>query len=278
MKFSLIVATVGRTAQLARLLESIGAQIWRDFELIVVDQNEDDRLAPLLAPYRDRFEMKHLRSARGLSRARNVGLAQVDGGVIAFPDDDCWYAADILARTAEYLDANPSVAGLTGRIKDGRGNARGRWARHAGAVTKLGLFNRINSITFFVRHEAVERIGGFDETLGLGAPTPWQGGEEYDYVVRMLEAGFTINYDPGLVIFHDEFPSPDESAVTRAHRMCLGTGRFLNKHRYPAWYLSYWFGGSVGLAALALITGKPSHAKYHWVSAIGKIRGWAARA
>lgn len=44
-RFSLIVATIGRTAEFSVLLESLAGQETRDFELIVVDQNPDDRLS-----------------------------------------------------------------------------------------------------------------------------------------------------------------------------------------------------------------------------------------
>ncbi|MGA8056526.1 MAG: glycosyltransferase family A protein, partial [Burkholderiales bacterium] len=74
LRLSLVLATVGRTDEAARFLASLDRQGVGDIELVVVDQNEDDRLVPLLAPYRDRFTVRHLRSAPGLSRARNVGL------------------------------------------------------------------------------------------------------------------------------------------------------------------------------------------------------------
>jgi hypothetical protein len=46
--FALILATVGRTVELNRLFDTLAAQSYRDFEVIVVDQNRDDRLLPVL--------------------------------------------------------------------------------------------------------------------------------------------------------------------------------------------------------------------------------------
>ena len=92
MKFSLILATLNRTGEVDYLLKTLDRQTYRNFELIVVDQNADDRLVPLLAPYQANFPILHLQSAKGLSRARNVALEHVSGDIVAFPDDDCAYA------------------------------------------------------------------------------------------------------------------------------------------------------------------------------------------
>ena len=53
-RLSLIVATLGREAELSRCLGSLAAQTSRDFEVVVVDQNADDRLAALLDRERTR--------------------------------------------------------------------------------------------------------------------------------------------------------------------------------------------------------------------------------
>ena len=50
-RFSLIVCTVDRVAPLGRLLASLAAQSMTDFEIIVVDQNADERVAPILGPW-----------------------------------------------------------------------------------------------------------------------------------------------------------------------------------------------------------------------------------
>ena len=105
-RFDLVVATVDRTDDLAALLESLDAQTYRGFRLVVVDQNGDDRVAQLLE-VRPSVETLHLRSPRGLSRARNVALPLLTAELVAFPDDDCLYRADLLERVARRFERTP---------------------------------------------------------------------------------------------------------------------------------------------------------------------------
>jgi len=84
--FDLVVATVGRTDELGRLLDSIAAQEYGPLRVVVVDQNDDERLAPILAGRA--LELEHVRSPLGLARARNAGLEVLERDVVAFPDDD----------------------------------------------------------------------------------------------------------------------------------------------------------------------------------------------
>src|ERR1700754_3487501 len=85
--FSLIVCTVDRSDQLERLFASLKVQRYTDFEVILVDQNLDDRLAGLVEGYSPSFTIRHIRSERGISRARNNGMAIATGSYICFPDD-----------------------------------------------------------------------------------------------------------------------------------------------------------------------------------------------
>ena len=108
---SLVVATVDRVAELERLLASLEAQSFQDFEVLVVDQNEDERLAPVMARH-PRLRLSHLRSERGVSRARNVGLRAAQGEIVAIPDDDCWYPENLLASVAEWFQSHPEYGAL----------------------------------------------------------------------------------------------------------------------------------------------------------------------
>ena len=96
---SMVVATLGRSSELELLFASLAAFGRRDFEIILVDQNKDERLAPIVAAWGERLNIRHLRTDRpGVCRARNLGAAEARGTWLMFPDDDCWYPADLLER------------------------------------------------------------------------------------------------------------------------------------------------------------------------------------
>src|SRR5258706_3565716 len=90
MRFSLILATINRTAELEIFLNSLKLQTFRDFELIVVDQNSDYRLAPILENYAGVFPINNLRSEKGLSRARNKAIMAAGVENLAVTKADCW--------------------------------------------------------------------------------------------------------------------------------------------------------------------------------------------
>src|SRR5262245_7608092 len=98
--FSLVIPTIHRTQELSRLLGSLAPQVpglgeAGDLEVLVVDQNPDDRLLPVLEPYRTRFKLVHLKApSLGQSHAKNLGIRSASGRYMAFPDDDCFYAED----------------------------------------------------------------------------------------------------------------------------------------------------------------------------------------
>jgi glycosyltransferase involved in cell wall biosynthesis len=279
MKFSLIVATIRRTDEMHRLLESLEAQTRRDFEVIVVDQNPDDRLVPILDRFTGVLDLHCIRCPRGLSRARNAGLKLIMGDVVAFPDDDCWYPGDLLQRVAEYLESNPRIDGLTGRAVDGEGrNSSARWSTSPGILSDFSLFSRGISIGIFLRRKVVDRVGGFDESLGLGSGTPWGSGEESDYLIRAVNRGFAVMYRPDLVVFHDDKTATyDETARQRAYSYSMGMGRLLRKHRYPSWFFGYMCARPFGGTLIALLRGRSTRARYHAAVLRGRIEGWTAK-
>ena len=129
--FSLIVATLNRVTELDRFLVSLEEQSYRDFEVVVVDQNPDDRLVPMLALH-PRLAIRHLRSERGLARARNVGLRAARGDIIAVPDDDCWYSEDCLMRVSEWFERFPEYSLLSTCSRDEAGvEVASRWPRQS---------------------------------------------------------------------------------------------------------------------------------------------------
>jgi glycosyltransferase involved in cell wall biosynthesis len=278
--FDIIVPTVGRVDQVDRLLTSVAAQSYGAFRLIVVDQNPDDRLVPVLERYRRDMTILRLTSSeRGASRARNAGLAAMQGELVAFADDDCWYPPDLLARVEERLRANPEWDGVTGRVVDERFRPSvARWNRRACRVSRANVWTSGVAVSIFLRAHVAEAVGPFDETLGVGAGTPWGSGEETDYLLRALEQGFTLHFDPAVVVFHQQTrkdSSPETIAAGRSYGM--GMGRVLRKHRYPWWSAAYHAARAAGGAAIELGRGRSGEARFHWGVARGRALGWLAR-
>ncbi|WP_156679493.1 glycosyltransferase family 2 protein [Sphingomonas profundi] len=277
---SLIVATLGRTIPNRRLLTSLAKQRAVSFEVIVVDQNDEDILAPYL--HGDwPFPVTHMRrpGERGASRARNCGWPVARAPVLLFPDDDSWYPTDFLARGLTQM-ADRRVDILTGRSTDETGlTINDRYARRPGRIGRHGVWTRqIEWITFF-RRDVVQRAGGFDETIGLGAPTPWQAGEGPDLILRAIANGATAWYDPGLTAFHDELPTrnPDAAMMRKGRAYARGMGRVLRRRRFPVGTLLYWCGRALLAMLRSAFALDWRRARYFFLVFLGRLEGYAGR-
>ena len=266
--FDLVVATTGRSDELAVFLDSVEAQEFERLRVIVVDQNDDERVAPIV---RGRsVGVSHVRSERGLARARNVGLKLVDADLVAFPDDDCVYPEGLLARVAGRFHSDRELDGLAGRAADAEGRSSASWKTDSATLTDDNLWNRANAATIFLRRDLVGRIGDFDERLGLGSGEPWSSGEETDYLIRAVRAGARIEYDPDLVVVHEV--RPDDALVGR--RDGASVGYLLRKHRYPPHVLARMLLRPLGGIARALADRDVPRARYYLASVGGRIRGY----
>jgi len=277
MKVSLIVATVERTAELHRLLMSLAAQTHKNLEMIVVDQNGDDRLNQVIAPFRDRMTIIHTRSPLGVSRARNEGMKRMTGDIVGFPDDDCWYPPDLLHNVIRLLEQH-HCDGVTGRvIVQGEANVYAKFDEAAGVVCLANVWRRTCAVTMFLKRHITESIGGFDETMGPGAGTPWVGAEDIDYPVRAMKAGFKIFYHPEIQVFH---PNPADQGwdkmARRAYAYGAGIGRVWKKHRFPLWVVAYYLIRPLGGTVTCLIKGQWARARYHWSALCGRFKGWTS--
>jgi glycosyltransferase involved in cell wall biosynthesis len=273
--FDLVVATLGRSDELARLLDSLERQTHQGFRLIVVDQNADDRVETLLAA-RTGLDFLRLSSAPGLSRARNVALGHLTADVVAFPDDDCFYPDDLLERVARRLAGQPGLDGVSGKAVDPDGRPGGRWREAPFTIARDTVWYSGNSHTIFLRRRLVEQVGAFDESLGLGSGTPWHSGEEIDFVARAVALGARIEYDPRLVVLHPVKP------LSRAGRRALGrrdgasVGYILGKNRYPLRALARMLIRPAGGAGLSLLRRDVAEARFQVETLRGRVLGYRA--
>ena len=271
--FDLVVATVDRIAELERLLASVQAQTHRAVRVLLVDQNEDDRLEPVLQEQRS-FNLVRLHAQRGLSRARNAALEDISADLVAFPDDDCVFASDLLERVALRFAGDRALDGLTGRAVDETGRSSQSWAQDPAPLTRENLWNRAISFTIFLRAPLVARVGRFDEQLGLGATAPWASGEEIDYLVRALDAGARIEYDPALVVTHPDTRVSPTTLTSLGNRDGASVGYILRKHRYPKRTVGKMLIRPIGGALVALARRDRTEARFHLSTLRGRLLGY----
>ena len=278
MRFSLIVATMGRTVELRRLLESLVLQSREDLEVILVDQNPDQRVAEVIEPFVGQVEIIHTRSAQGATRARNVGLAIASGDIIGFPDDDCWYPPGVLDRVEDFLAAAGDWDGIIGHTIDAAGNTTLPWNDRAGPLSPAMSWRRSVTYVYFLRRDAALAVGGFDLTLGPGAGTAWGAGDDNDFMLRALKTGARVYFEPALTVHHPPlFPAYDDVALEKRKCYARADGRVLRKHPMPLWWRLPFFGMPLARWMLSLATMKRDQLRFHWVTFVGRVEGYRDR-
>lgn len=208
IELSLIVCTRDRADRLARTLAHVAAlQGERAWELVVVDNGSRDRTPEMLREFARTcpHPLTLVHEPRpGLGRARNAGLRASAGALVAFVDDDCYPAADFLARVRACFAENAHWGYLGGRIllfdpadlpMTIQESLIPREIKPRSFVP-TGLIQGAN-IAF--RRVALEAVGGFDARLGAGTPFPC---EDVDAVARLSAAGWMGAYDPRPVVYH----------------------------------------------------------------------------
>lgn len=276
---SMVVATLGRSHELEALFNSLVGQNRNDFEVIVVDQNGDDRLASVLMAFADRLEIIHLRTdKRGVCRARNLGATHARGHWLMFPDDDCWYPSDLLSRVDMLRTAYPADF-YCGRPTDTAGRTiMGDFAAESMPIERPTIWTTLIEWMLVVKKSAFDEADGFDIAIGPGSGTPWGAYEIQDLVLKLLATGRRGWYDPALTGYHPEDRNDQTTpgAIAKMRTYSTGLGYVMRKHGYRFIdYLPRLLRPLVGVVVYTF-TGKPGMARRSWNIAAGRWFGWRA--
>ena len=227
IKISLVVATLGRYAELNLLLESLVKQTYpkKSFEVIIVDQNDIISIDEIISIYSNLLNIKHIKSIqKGVSLSRNIGIKFSKGFIVGFPDDDCIYYPDTLISVINYFELNPMVEVVTGRLFDreiGIGIYRS-WPNKERRLSRWNALFLYTAVTTFSRNKIF-----FDERLGPGTRFPSY--EDADYIYASVKKGLVTKYYPGIDIWH---PSevPLQVSLEKTWNYGVGFGGFTRKY------------------------------------------------
>lgn len=231
-------------------LESIAAQDYRDFELVILDENptrEVTRLATELFPHDGRLQYYRLKAHKGLSYALNVGLHRKSGNYVYFLGQHDRLSDDALSLFVKEIKAHPDVEIIYSDRDELVGIHRMNPAflpdfnvellRHTNYIGDSALFSV----------EGLKRLGTLKEQLESAAV--------YDLLLRAIEKRAYVRHIPRLLyhkrIVSDAVPSPQTkklleqvyrehvtAASAHLHRMEI-PGRVISDRSGEYWRIHY---------------------------------------
>ena len=181
-RVSVIIPTWNRAERLSRAIESVLEQIYRDFELWVVDDGSDDSTQELLEKHKDQLKTLMLASNRGVSTARNAGIRASDSEWIAFLDsDDLWHPEKLSRQMEQARERRKFKLHFTDEIwiRNGlRVNPGHRHRKLEGWIFQPSLeLCLMAPSTVMLKRELLDSCGLFDEDLPVC--------EDYDLWLRI---------------------------------------------------------------------------------------------
>jgi glycosyltransferase involved in cell wall biosynthesis len=271
MEITFIICTRNRAASLLQALNSVTAATQshrEDIELLIVDNGSTDSTRDVVDAWAATAPLPVeviYQPRRGLSAARNAGMAAAKGRLLVFIDDDCalglGYVDDLLRHYRG--DAAPVIRG--GRVELGNPEdlpftVKVSEVRECmNSNTHPGLL--ILGCNMVIPRIVTETVGWFDEQFGTGAR--FRASEESDYIYRAHCAGIEVEYVPDMAVrhFHGRRTFNDIAKLSAAY--FVGNGALYAKHfRNPIFARRLWghtrmavnelFGGQTFDATLGL--------------------------
>ena len=167
MKVSVIVPTFNRASLLPRAIDSVLSQSYQDFDLTIVDDGSTDETYNLVKSYLSNPKIKYIRTDnRGVSAARNLGVALTNGEYISFLDSDDEWLRHKLDSQIKFLSQNENIQMV---------HADECWVRNGKEINKKNIhkkfggdvFEKCLDLCFISPSVALMRRSLFNEMLGF---------------------------------------------------------------------------------------------------------------
>jgi len=245
---TVVIATRGRPESLDRCIRQVLACDHPAVTVLVVDNDPvDDHTAAVVNAF-DNPNVVYIREPRrGASVGRNRGLREARTEIVAFTDDDTEVDSSWLHKLAGAFATDSELVCLSGPVLAARlATDEELAAEHALSWTKgfeprrfsladpppessifpfsPGLFGVGANLA--VRADVARDLGGFDEALGPGSAS--HGGEDCEFMVRLVLAGHVVGYEPSVLVWHHHRTS-GEALHVQLRGYAVGLGAFLAK-------------------------------------------------
>jgi glycosyltransferase involved in cell wall biosynthesis len=215
---SIIIPTYNHDQFILGSLQSVMAQTYRNYEIIVINDGSPDNTGRMVEPYVASSRIKYIEQANaGQGAARNRGIAEAKGEFIAFLDDDDLWPPDKLEWQVRELQNHPDAVLVYGFMETFGDCIPCRHPEHKGPSGNVrrdlyrGNFLRSPGQTL-IRSAALRHIAGFD-------PGIW-GADDWDLWIRLSQTGHFI-YVSRLALRYRIHPNNASRDVLRLYRNSL---------------------------------------------------------
>lgn len=213
--FSIVIPTYNRQDFILATLESVFAQTYRNYEIIVVDNASSDRTKELLSPYVSAGKIRWIEHDKNYERARsrNTGINNSNGDYLTFLDSDDFMRPNCLADAAAFAEANPAVKVFHNlyELIDVNENIiyQYKFAPIKHRLRSIVAGNFMSCIGNFI-HSDLYAHYQFDTNRDL------TGAEDWDYWMRVL-----ADHDIGRINQYNSaiLQHPDEPLIIRTSRL-----------------------------------------------------------
>jgi glycosyltransferase involved in cell wall biosynthesis len=209
---SVVICSCGRINLIKKTILSLieASELYKDFEIIVVDNTNGTEIASLLEEYKNKANITYAREEeKGVSYARNRGIRQAKGEVIAFVDDDAWVDKQWL-KEIDVLFRENDCAACGGKIFPVFTKSLPMWIKKWGLADHHGIIISHNLGDTLLDYKAGMAFA-FTTNVAIRKASLLQYGmfrtdlavcEDMEISQRLLNSGERIIYNPKMIVFH----------------------------------------------------------------------------
>jgi glycosyltransferase involved in cell wall biosynthesis len=197
-RVSVVIPTYNRANDIPRCLDSLVAQTFKDFEVLVCDDGSTDSTAEVVDRYKNALDLQYHRAENfgGPAKPRNTGIGLSRGLYVAFLDSDDWWTRDKLAESLKPLDAGADLV-YHDLYLSWSNRQRFYWRRRRARALSTPAFedllvngNAIPNSSVVVRRDIVTAVGGFSEDRALIA---WEDFDAWLRIAKITERFVKLN-------------------------------------------------------------------------------------
>ena len=221
-RVSVVIPCYNLGAYVGEAVESVLAQTYQDFEILVLDDGSTDQATIGVLDALDRPKTTVFRTSnRGLSGARNFLVARARGEYLCALDADDRLHPHYLARTLEMMESDPGIGFVSTRMQM-FGAETHKWPDDTRCDLETLLCHDPVHCAALVRRSTVQAAGGYDEQM--------VGNEDWDLWISILESGLPGVILDDVLFFYRRRPGSMSYQVTRGDAYLNAVEYIVRKH------------------------------------------------